>query len=47
MSDEARQAVTEAAQRVVDERTRLLAEIDGLKVEQSSIPQVRSASPVA
>jgi hypothetical protein len=78
MSDEAKQAATEAAQRVVDEvsswqysaedstiaeqldeglqkakvsldddeRTRILAEIDGMKDEQSSAPQVRSASPV-
>ena len=29
-----------------DERTRILAEIDGLKDEQSSAPQVRSATPV-
>ena len=29
-----------------DERTRSLAEIDGLKDEQSSTPQVRSATPV-
>jgi hypothetical protein len=29
-----------------EERTRILAEIDGLKDEQSSTPQVRSASPV-
>ena len=29
-----------------DERTRILAEIDGLKDEQSSTPQVRSATPV-
>ena len=29
-----------------DERTRILAEIDGMKDEQSSAPQVRSASPV-
>jgi len=28
-----------------DERTRILAEIDGLKDEQSSAPQVRSAAP--
>jgi hypothetical protein len=28
-----------------DERTRILAEIDGLKDEESSTPQVRSASP--
>ena len=28
------------------ERTRILAEIDGMKDEQSSAPQVRSASPV-
>jgi hypothetical protein len=28
-----------------DERTRILAEIDGLKDERSSTPQVRSASP--
>lgn len=27
------------------ERTRILAEIDGLKDEQSSTPQVRSATP--
>ena len=78
MSDEAKQAATEAAQRVVDEvsswqysaedstiaeqldeglqkakvsldddeRTRILAEIDGMKDEQSSAPQVRSATPV-
>jgi hypothetical protein len=78
MTDEAQQAATEAAQRVVDEvssyqysaedgtiaqqldegltkarvslddeeRTRILAEIDGLKDEQSSTPQVRSATPV-
>ncbi|MCW2738624.1 hypothetical protein [Nocardioides sp.] len=77
MTDEAQQAATEAAQRVVDEvssyqysaedstiaqqldegleqakvsldddeRTRILAEIDGLKDEQSSAPQVRSATP--
>ena len=30
-----------------DERTRILAEIDGMKDEQSSAPQVRSATPVA
>ena len=30
-----------------DERTRILAEIDGLKDEESSSPQVRSATPVA
>ena len=29
-----------------DERTRILAEIDGMKDERSSAPQVRSASPV-
>ncbi len=29
-----------------EERTRILAEIDGLKDEQSSAPQVRSATPV-
>lgn len=29
-----------------DERTRILAEIDDLKDEQSSTPQVRSATPV-
>jgi hypothetical protein len=29
-----------------DERARILAEIDGMKDEQSSTPQVRSASPV-
>ena len=29
-----------------DERTRILAEIDGMKDEQSSAPQVRSATPV-
>ena len=28
------------------ERTRILAEIDGMKDEQSSAPQVRSATPV-
>jgi hypothetical protein len=28
-----------------EERTRILAEIDGLKDEQSSTPQVRSATP--
>lgn len=28
-----------------DERTRILAEIDGMKDEQSSAPQVRSATP--
>ena len=28
-----------------DERTRVLAEIDGMKDEQSSAPQVRSATP--
>jgi len=28
-----------------DERTRILAEIDGMKDEQSSAPQVRSAAP--
>ena len=78
MTDEAQQAATEAAQRVVeevsswqysaedstieqqldeglqkagvriedDERTRILAEIDGMKDEHSSAPQVRSATPV-
>ena len=78
MSDEAQQAATEAAQRVVDEvssyqysaedstiaqqldeglqkaqvsldddeRARVLAEIDGMKDEQSRAPQVRSATPV-
>jgi hypothetical protein len=78
MSDEAKQAATETAQRVVDEvsawqysaedstiaeqldeglqqakvsldddeRTRILAEIDGMKDEQSGAPQVRSATPV-
>ena len=78
MTDEAKQAAIEAAQRVVDEvssyqysaedstiaqqldeglakaqvsisddeKTRILAEIDGMKDEQSSAPQVRSASPV-
>ncbi len=77
MTDEAQQAATEAAQRVVDEvssyhysaedstiaqqldeglrkarvridddeRTRVLAEIDDMKDEQSSAPQVRSATP--
>lgn len=29
-----------------DEKTRILAEIDGMKDEHSSAPQVRSASPV-
>jgi hypothetical protein len=29
-----------------DERTRILAEIDDMKDEQSSAPQVRSATPV-
>ena len=29
-----------------DERTRILDEIDGMKDEQSSAPQVRSATPV-
>jgi hypothetical protein len=29
-----------------DERSRLLAEIEGLKNEQSGTPQVRSATPV-
>ena len=29
-----------------DERTRILAAIDGMKDEQSSAPQVRSATPV-
>jgi|GEM_PF-6761727 hypothetical protein len=29
-----------------DERTRILADIDGMKDEQSSAPQVRSATPV-
>jgi len=29
-----------------DERTRILAEIDGMKDEQSGAPQVRSAAPV-
>ena len=29
-----------------DERSRILAEIDGMKDEQSSAPQVRSATPV-
>ncbi len=79
MTDEAKKAAIEAAQRVVDqvssyqysaeddtiaqqldeglakaqvsisddEKTRILAEIDGMKDEQSSAPQVRSASPVA
>lgn len=28
-----------------DERTRILAEIDGLKDERTATPQVRSASP--
>lgn len=28
-----------------DERVRILAEIDGMKDEQSSAPQVRSAAP--
>jgi hypothetical protein len=28
-----------------DERSRILAEIDGMKDEQSSAPQVRSAAP--
>jgi hypothetical protein len=28
-----------------EERTRILAEIDGLKDEESSTPQVRSATP--
>jgi hypothetical protein len=78
MTDEAKQAAIEAAQRVVeevsswqysaddamiadqldeglakakvslsdDERTRILAEIDAMKDEQSSTPQVRSATPV-
>ena len=77
MTDEAQQAATEAAQRVVedvsswqysaeggtiaqqldeglaqakvrlddDERARILAEIDDTKDEQSSTPQVRSATP--
>ena len=78
MTDEMKQAATEAAQRVVDEvssyqysaedgtiadqldrglaqakvsldddeRTRILADIDGMKDEQSSAPQVRSATAV-
>ena len=78
MTDEAQQAATEAAQRVVEEvsswqysaddsmieqqldeglrkagvriddeeRTRILAGIDGMKDERSSAPQVRSATPV-
>jgi hypothetical protein len=78
MTDEAQQAATEAAQRVVEEvsswqysaddamieqqldeglrkagvriddeeRTRILAEIDDMKDEHSSAPQVRSATPV-
>jgi hypothetical protein len=78
MTDEVKQAATEAAQRVVDEvsswqysaedrtiadqldeglakakvsldddeRARILAEIDAMKDEQSSAPQVRSAAPV-
>ena len=78
MTDEMKQAATEAAQRVVDEvssyqysaedgtiadqldrglaqakvsldddeRTRILADIDGMKDEQSSAPRVRSATPV-
>lgn len=78
MTDEEKQAATEAAQRVVeevsswqysaddgmiadqldeglqkagvrlddDERSRILAEIDGMKDEHSSAPQVRSATPV-
>ena len=29
-----------------DERARILAEIDGMKDEKSSAPQVRSATPV-
>ena len=29
-----------------EERTRILAEIDGMKDEHSSAPQVRSAAPV-
>jgi hypothetical protein len=29
-----------------EERTRILAEIDGMKDEQSSAPQVRAAAPV-
>ena len=29
-----------------DERTRILADIDGMKDEQSSAPRVRSATPV-
>ena len=29
-----------------DEKTRILAEIDGMKDEKSGAPQVRSASPV-
>jgi hypothetical protein len=29
-----------------DERERILAEIDGMKDEQSSAPQVRSATPI-
>ena len=29
-----------------DERTRILAEIDGMKDEESSSPQVRSARPL-
>ena len=77
MTDEAQQAATEAAQRVVeevsswqysaedgviaqqldeglakagvrlddDERARILAEIDDMKDEQSSAPQVSSATP--
>jgi hypothetical protein len=77
MTDEAQQAATEAAQRVVeevsswqysaedatiaqqldeglaqakvrlddDERARILTEIDDMKDEQSSAPQVRSATP--
>lgn len=78
MTDEAQQAATEAAQRVVDnvssyqysaegsaiaeqldaglrearvsldddERTRILAEIDDMKGEKSSPPQVRAARAV-
>jgi hypothetical protein len=47
IADQLDEGLQKAAVRLDDEeRTRVLAEIDGMKDEQSSAPQVRSASPV-
>lgn len=46
MADELDRGLREAGVRLDDdERSRVLAEIDGMKDEQSSAPRVRSATP--